>query len=171
MSTRSRRQFASTLTSITTAGLIGSCFPIASSNAQSPLNDGSSLPGVFNVRDFGAKGDGTTKDTLAIQATIDACSKSGGGTVYLPPGVFLSGTITLKDNVTLHLAHTAKLLGRSDYPAKPFPARDLDIGASTYGRWFTPREAKTSVSKDAARLMATYLLECRRGPKCGYRIG
>jgi polygalacturonase len=131
MSTRSRRQFASTLTSITTAGLIGSCFPIASSNAQSLLNDGSSLPGVFDVRDFGAKGDVTTKDTLAIQATIDACSKSGGGTVYLPPGVFLSGTIALKDNVTLHLAHTTKLLGstdRSDYPAKPFPARDLDIG-------------------------------------------
>jgi hypothetical protein len=89
------------------------------------------FPGFFSVRDFGAKGDAVTKDTAAIQAAVEACARAGGGVVVFPPGRFLSGTITLKDNVTLHLAPSAVLLGSPearDYPTKAFPARDLDIG-------------------------------------------
>jgi hypothetical protein len=74
---------------------------------------------TISVRDFGAKGDGVTLDTGAIQAAIDACAKTGGGTVLLPPGNYLSGTITLKDNVTLHVGPSARLLGSTslaDYP-------------------------------------------------------
>ena len=48
-----------------------------------------------SVRDFGAKGDGTTKDTAAIQRAIDAAAKRGGGTVAVPPGRYVSGTIHL----------------------------------------------------------------------------
>jgi hypothetical protein len=77
-------------------------------------------PNIFSIRDFGATGDGVTPDTSAIQAAIDACTKLGGGTVLLPPGNYLSGTITLKDNVTLHVGPSARLLGSTslaDYPS------------------------------------------------------
>jgi polygalacturonase len=90
-----------------------------------------SAPTRFDVRAFGAQGDGATRDTAAIQAAIDAASASGGGTVVLPSGQFLSGTITLKSRVTLHLTPGAVLLGSTDvadYPARAFPARDLDVG-------------------------------------------
>jgi hypothetical protein len=74
----------------------------------------------FRVRDFGAAGNATTLDTAAIQKTIDACSNAGGGTVYFSPGVYLSGTIFLKDNVRLLLETNAVLRGSpriEDYPA------------------------------------------------------
>jgi hypothetical protein len=76
--------------------------------------------GIYNVRDFGAKGDGKTLDTKAIQTAIDKCFGNNGGTVLLPAGDFLSGTLELKSNVTLHLSAAAKLLGspkREDYTA------------------------------------------------------
>jgi polygalacturonase len=69
---------------------------------------------VYNIRDFGAKGDGTTLDTLAVQAAIDACAGDGGGTVLVPAGRFHIGTIELKSNVTLHLAAAGTLLGSAD---------------------------------------------------------
>ncbi len=71
-----------------------------------------------NVRDYGARGDGETLDTAAIQAAIDDCAESGG-TVLLPPGRYLSGTIFLKSRLTLHIMAGALLLGStniSDYP-------------------------------------------------------
>ena len=57
---------------------------------------------VYNIRDFGAKGDGKTADTLAVQSAIDTCNKEQGGTVLVPAGVFVIGTVELKSNVTLH---------------------------------------------------------------------
>lgn len=57
----------------------------------------------YNVRDFGAKGDGISLDTAALQAAIDKASSSGGGTVDIPPGTYLCGTVQLKSRVTLHL--------------------------------------------------------------------
>src|SRR5690242_3490229 len=53
---------------------------------------------IFNIRDFGAKGDGKSLDTAAIQAAIDACHRDQGGTVMVPAGVFLTGTLELKSN-------------------------------------------------------------------------
>ena len=69
---------------------------------------------VYNIRDFGAKGDGKTSDTAALQATIDACNRDQGGTVLVPAGVFVIGTTELKSNVTLHIAAQGTLLGSTD---------------------------------------------------------
>lgn len=66
---------------------------------------------IYNIREFGAKGDGTTLDTAAVQAAIDACHRDRGGTVLVPAGEFLVGTLELKSNVTLHLAAQGRLLG------------------------------------------------------------
>jgi polygalacturonase len=69
---------------------------------------------VYNVRDHGAKGDGTTLDTNAVQAAIDACNRDGGGTVLVPAGTFHIGTIEMKSNVALHVTAGGTLLGSAD---------------------------------------------------------
>src|SRR5690606_15732226 len=66
---------------------------------------------VYNIESFGAKGDGIHLNTSAIQQAIDTCSMEGGGVVYINKGIFLSGSILLKDNVSLHLGANAVLLG------------------------------------------------------------
>ena len=74
---------------------------------------------LYDVRDYSAKPDGKTLCTKSIQKAIDACSQSGGGTVYLSPGTFLSGTIYFKSGVTLRLTAGSTLLGSKnleDYP-------------------------------------------------------
>ena len=63
--------------------------------------------GFYNVRDFGAKGDGVAIDSHAINAAIDAASEAGGGTVYLPAGTYYSYSIRLKDNISLYLDYGA----------------------------------------------------------------
>ena len=68
----------------------------------------------FDVTKYGALGDGKTLNTVFIQKAIDECSKSGGGKVIFPAGIYLSATIELKDNVTLHLKKDARLLGTID---------------------------------------------------------
>ena len=68
-------------------------------------------PDVLNATAFGAKGDGITLDTAAVQAAIDTCNKDQGGTVLVPAGVFVIGTIEMKSNITLHIAAQGKLLG------------------------------------------------------------
>jgi polygalacturonase len=80
--------------------------------------------GVFNVRAFGAVGDGTSVDTEAINRAIDAAHVAGGGTVFFPAGTYLSFSIRLKSNVTLDLESGATILaadptkdqGRYDLP-------------------------------------------------------
>src|SRR5690606_35957373 len=78
--------------------------------------------GIWNVADYGAKGDGMTLDSKAIQAVIDACHDAGGGRVYLQNGQFISGTIILKDNVTLEVEAGAVLRASrnlDDFPIMP----------------------------------------------------
>jgi hypothetical protein len=66
--------------------------------------------GNFDIRSLGAKGDGVTKDTAAIQAAIDKAAGSAGGTVLVPPGNYVSGTLHLRSNVTLRIEKGARLM-------------------------------------------------------------
>jgi len=71
-------------------------------------------PRVFRVTDFGAVGDGTTKNTTAFAAAIAACHRSGGGHVVVPAGSFLTGAIHLLSNVDLHVTPGAAILFSQD---------------------------------------------------------
>jgi hypothetical protein len=82
--------------------------------ARSAGAGGQPLAGVFDPRQFGAKGDGIALDSPAINAAIDACNQAGGGIVYLPPGKYRSGTVLLKSNTTLYLQAGATLLGSTE---------------------------------------------------------
>lgn len=64
----------------------------------------------YNVKDFGAKGDGKTLDHIAINAAIEKCVADGGGRVVLPTGTYLCGSIRLKSNVELHITPGATIL-------------------------------------------------------------
>jgi len=96
---------------------------------------------VYNVRDFGATGDGKTLDTAAVQAAIDACHNDQGGTVLVPAGVFVIGTVEMKSNVTLRITATGKLLGSADgkqyRAAEAVPLRgDSTLGDGNVGLIF-----------------------------------
>ena len=104
------------------ANVSASALPPSSATLTHAASPGESLLGarVYNVRDFGAKGDGATLDTAAVQAAIEACTRDQGGTVLVPAGDFVVGTLELKSNLTLHLASKGRLLGspnKEDYHA------------------------------------------------------
>lgn len=66
--------------------------------------------GFYNIRNFGAKGDGKTLDTNAINRTIETAAKNGGGTVFFPAGIYLSFSIHLQSNITIYLDNGATIL-------------------------------------------------------------
>lgn len=78
--------------------------------------------GTCDPRTFGAKGDGITKDTTALQAAIDACARQGGGVVRVGAGTYLTAPIELKSNITLQLEKGATLLGSPDH--RDYPPHD-----------------------------------------------
>src|SRR5271157_653665 len=95
-----RRGFLSRLSQVTgAAGLLG--LSRASSGQSGALASG----GVYDVTAFGARGDGKTLDTAAINQAITAVTDAGGGTVNFPAGTYLSYSIRLQSNVGLHLGH------------------------------------------------------------------
>ena len=106
-----RRRFLHTPAALTAIGIARA----SASGAPAPTWPALTL----NVRDFGAKGDGTTKDTVAIQQAIDRCSVFGGGEVLVPPGGYLTGALALRSKTLLRLDKEAVLLGSpdlTDYP-------------------------------------------------------
>jgi polygalacturonase len=88
------------------------------------------VPFLF-PQSFGAKADGQTLDTVAINTAIRQASAQGGGTVYMAAGTYLCGTITLESRVTLYLEAGAVLLGSknvADYTPQPGPGPHSDAG-------------------------------------------
>jgi polygalacturonase len=93
--------------------------------------------GQFNVRDFGAAGDGKILDHQAINRAIDAAAAVGGGTVNVPAGTYLCGSIHLKSHINLHLDSGSRILGAPQKmmaydPAEPFIGRAYQDGGHTH---------------------------------------
>ncbi len=125
----------------------------------------------WNITEFGAKADGKTVNTEAIQQAIDACSKAGGGTVTIEGGIYISGTILLKDNVNLHVAENSTLMASINpndfYSIDPFidatgqyrgqclvgaaDVKNISITGKGIidgqGKMFTPQNAKKTLKK------------------------
>jgi polygalacturonase len=77
--------------------------------------------GEFNVRNYGATGNGTTPDTVAIQKALDACAAAGGGSVVVPAGDYLIGSVNIGSSTTLRMENRASFIGSpniSDYPVE-----------------------------------------------------
>ena len=90
----------------------------------------------FNIKDFGAIGDGHTMNSDAFKKTIEACSKAGGGKVIVPPGLWLTGPIELKSNVNFHVERGAFILfspEHKDYPIIKRPGSGYVVAAPVYG--------------------------------------
>ena len=90
---------------------------------------------TYNVRDFGAAGDGTTKDTIAFQKALDACAVNGGGEVIVPEGKFLIGSVQLGYRTILRLETNSVIVGSSDL--NDYPMMDV----RWEGRWEPGRRA------------------------------
>ena len=77
--------------------------PVSAQTRQTAQN-------FYNIKNYGARGDGKTLDTSAINKAIGAASAAGGGTVFFPAGIYLSFSIHLKSNITLYLDNGATVL-------------------------------------------------------------
>ena len=89
----------------------------------------------FNVRDFGAVGDGTNKDTVAFQKALDTCAVSGGGEVLVPAGKYLIGSVQIGDHTILRLEADSIITGSPD--TNDYPMMDI----RWEGRWQPGRRA------------------------------
>lgn len=92
---------------------------------------------IFNVRTYGAVGDGKNLDSPAIDKAIDAAAKAGGGTVLVPAGIYLSGSIHLQSNIHLVIDVGATILGAPQKmnaydETEPFPGTAYQDGGHTY---------------------------------------
>ena len=92
---------------------------------------------IFNVRAFGAKGDGKALDHTAINRAIDAAAQAGGGTVLVPAGTYLCGSIHLRSNIHLVIDAGATILGAPQNlnaydEAEPFAGPAYQDGGHTY---------------------------------------
>jgi polygalacturonase len=90
---------------------------------------------TFNVRDFGATGDGTNKDTVAFQKTLDACAVGGGGEVIVPAGNYLIGSVQIGNRTILRLETNSVIIGSGD--TNDYPMMDI----RWEGRWQPGRRA------------------------------
>lgn len=93
-----------------------------------PLCAAESRP-TYNVRDFGAVGDGTTKDTVAFQKALDICAVNGGGDVRVPAGHYLIGSVQLGTRTVLRLEKDSVMVGSADMNDYPM------VDVRWEGRW------------------------------------
>ena len=107
-----------------------------------------------SVVEYGAVGDGVFMSTPFIQAAIDACaSEEGGAVVLFPPGMYLTGTIFVKSNITLYIAKGATVLGSAQQ--KDFPP--------DAARWYT-------ILAENASNVAITGINCRSSPSCHFKL-
>jgi len=106
-----RRRFLQASSSLAALGCARAAEPAPSPPRRESLS--------LNVRDYGAKGDGTAKDTAAIQQAIDRCSAFGGGDVVIPAGQYLTGAIALRSDTFLRLDKDAEIAGTPDFEDYP----------------------------------------------------
>ncbi len=91
--------------------------------------------GIFDIRDYGAVGDGGTLDTAAINKAVAACAQAGGGQVLFPPGRYLSATVHLKSRVALFLEPGARLVGAPDPNLYQHPTPPDFLPEARWGKW------------------------------------
>jgi len=91
--------------------------------------------GVYNVKEYGAKGDGVAVESDAINKTIDAAAAAGGGTVYIPAGKYLSYTIRLKSYITLYIDQGATLIAAEPVNGVGFDKPEPDAPYIAYQDW------------------------------------
>ncbi len=145
----SRRHWLTSASALATFG--GAGLLAEGVSAATPVTPvGSPGARVYDIRDFGAKGDGKTLDTAALQAAIDACHQDQGGTVLVPAGVFVIGTTELKSNVTLHIAAQGTLLGVAEgkqyFAAQVIPLEgDSTLGDGNVGLLFAVNAENVTV--------------------------
>jgi polygalacturonase len=104
---------------------------------------------TYNIIEFGAVPDGKTLNTSAFQKAIDRCYENGGGTVLVPAGIYLTGTIHLKSNINLHLESGATIKGSpdlNDYEDYQRPGFDT----VQYGILFTYNSENVSITGHGA---------------------
>jgi len=89
----------------------------------------------FDVRAYGAKGDGQADDTAAIQTTIDSCRDAHAERVLFPPGRYLSGTIHLRTGITLQLEAGARLIGTTNLARYAQPTPPDFMPEAKWGKW------------------------------------
>ena len=90
-------------------GIAGVAFPAVSFGA-SKSKDAPAQPGMFDVRQYGAAGDGKTVDTPAINRAIEAVTAAGGGTLYFPAGTYVCFTIHMRSHVDIYLSRGCSIL-------------------------------------------------------------
>jgi hypothetical protein len=95
---------------------------------------GAGAAAIYDVTRYGARGDGVRNDRIPLQRAIDECARRGGGTVWLPPGRYKSGSLRLRSGVALWLDHGATLVASAD-------PRDYEIRSGER----TPRDGWGSV--------------------------
>lgn len=90
----------------------------------------------YNIKDFGAKGDGINLDSKAVNDAIESAFANGGGTVVVPAGLYLCGSIVLKSNINLHLESGAVIIATKDskayMPSEEFNFPEYQDGGHTY---------------------------------------
>src|SRR3972149_943622 len=91
--------------------------------------------GAYNIRDFGAEPAGQALCTRAIQQAVDRCAGDGGGTVLIPPGEWLTGTVYLESRVTIRLDSGATVLGSKDKGDYGRPRKPSGAGGEPFGYW------------------------------------
>ena len=122
-------------------GMAGAALPSLASAAAKDKTPAAAPVIVFNVRQYGAIGDGKTLDTDAVNRTIAAAATAGGGTVLFPAGVYLCFSIHLQSYVHLYLDAGATIL---DFLSRRFGWFRLQMG------WRSTRPARSRRAWSAA---------------------